>query len=63
MYEEDRILAERCGRFSDETVVAAEWLRRNRVGQYQGYLFSPPISVSEFEALCLQAQDTPSAAE
>ena len=29
MYEEDRILAEQCGRFSQETHTATEWLRRN----------------------------------
>lgn len=36
-----------------ETEMQLDWLRRNGVGQYQGYLFSAPLSVAEFEALCL----------
>lgn len=36
-----------------ETETQLDWLRRNGVRQYQGYLFSAPVTVAEFEALCL----------
>jgi hypothetical protein len=41
MYEEDRLLAERCDRLSRETATAAEWLSRNAelVGRdYEGHI-------------------------
>lgn len=50
-----RMLKVDCVAEGVETGAQLEWLRRNRVGQYQGYLFSPPLSAAEFEALSLQA--------
>ena len=32
-----------------ETPAQLEWLRENRVAEYQGYLFSPPLGAAEFE--------------